>query len=88
MTFSGYDSASQKSALRNLIVTGRKEDVSIDGKPASCYKCIDELDPGSTTLWVDNAGRIQKMRTSDQQVLIPTTEAILRTKWGARLNPK
>jgi hypothetical protein len=88
MTFTAYDSQSNKLALRNLIVTGQKDQIPIDGTLVSCYRCIDELDPGSTTIWVDNTGRIQTMRTSDQSLLIPTTEAFLRTKWGARLNPK
>ena len=88
MSFVVYDSFAKKLALRNLIVTGQKESVTIDGKSVSCYKCVDELDPGSTTIWTDGAGRIQMMRTSDQSVMIPTTEAFLRTKWGARLSSK
>lgn len=88
MTFTTYDAKANKLTLRNLVVTGQKEAVSIDGKTVNCYKCVDELDPGSTTIWVDNTGRIQRMRTSDQSLLLPTTEAFLRTKWGARLNTK
>jgi hypothetical protein len=85
MTFVVYDLRSKKPALRNLIVTGTRETVTIDGQSVTCYKCIDELDPNSTTIWTDKDGRIQMMRTSDQSVMIPTTEAAMATKWANRL---
>jgi len=85
MTFTVFDSGGRKLSLRNLIVTGQKEGVNVDGKVVTGYKCVDELDPGSTTMWVDNTGRILMMRTSDQSVMIPTTEDYLQKKWGARL---
>jgi hypothetical protein len=85
MTFVVYDLRSKKPALRNLIVTGNKETITIDGQSMTCYKCIDELDPNSTTIWTDKDGRIQMMRTSDQSVMIPTTEAAMTAKWANRL---
>ena len=86
MSFIVFNSAAKKLALRNLIVTGIKENVTIDGKVVTCYKCVDELDPNSTTIWTDKDGRIQMMRTSDQSVMVPTTEAAMLTKWAKRLN--
>jgi hypothetical protein len=85
MSFVVYDSVKKKLANRNLIVTGQKEMVTIDGRSVTCYKCIDELDPNSTTLWTDKDGRIQMMCTSDQSVMIPTTEAASNAKWAGRL---
>jgi hypothetical protein len=85
MSFVVYDFAKKKLALRNLIVTGQKENVVIDGKTVTCFKCIDELDPNSTTIWTDRDGRIQTMRTSDQSVMVPTTEAAMTAKWANRL---
>jgi hypothetical protein len=85
MSFFVFDSVNLKLALRNLIVTGQKEVVTIDGNSVTCFKCLDELDPNSTTIWTDKDGRIQMMRTSDQSVMIPTTEAAMTAKWAARL---
>jgi hypothetical protein len=85
MSFVVYDLRSKKVTLRNLIVTGKKEILTIDGQSVTCYKCIDELDPGSTTIWTDKDGRIQMMRTSSQSIIIPTTEAAMATKWANRL---
>ena len=85
MTFVVFDSATKKLALRNLIVTGTKENITIDGKAVTCFKCIDELDPNSTTIWTDKDGRIEMMRTSDQSVMVPTTEAAMLAKWAKRL---
>jgi hypothetical protein len=85
MSFFVFDSASMKLALRNLIVTGQKEVVTIDGNSVTCYKCVDELDPNSTTIWTDKDGRIQMMCTSDQSVMIPTTETAMTAKWSSRL---
>jgi len=56
MSFVVFDSYSKKLALRNLIVTGQKESVTIDGKSVTCFKCVDELDPNSTTIWADKTG--------------------------------
>ncbi|HEY4329856.1 MAG TPA: hypothetical protein VGN88_08975 [Phycisphaerae bacterium] len=86
MSFIVYDSKAKKLALRTLIVTGKKEIVTIDGRAITCFRCVDELDPNSTTLWVDATGRIQMMQTSDQSIMIPTTEAAMKLKWGARIN--
>jgi hypothetical protein len=85
MSFFVFDSAGTKLALRNLIVTGQKEVVTIDGQAVACYKCIDEVDPNSTTIWTDKDGRIQMMCTSDQSIMIPTTEAAMTAKWSSRL---
>ena len=46
------------------------------------WKCVDELDPNSTTLWVDDTGRIQCIATSDQSVLLPTTQQEMERQWG------
>jgi len=85
MAFVAYNSVAHKLDLKTLVVTGKKQDVTIDGKVVSCYKCIDEVDPNSTTLWVDKNGRIQMLVTSDQTVMIPTTVDAMDAKWGARL---
>lgn len=86
MTFVVFDSVSKKLANRNLIVTGEKESITIDGKAVTCFKCRDELDPNSTTIWTDGTGRIQMMRTSDQSVMVPTTETAMVAKWSKRLS--
>jgi hypothetical protein len=88
MTFVVYNKDLQKLALRTLIVTGKKEYIEVNGRAQECFKCIDEMDPGSTTVWVDREGRIVSMRTSDQTVLVPTNPAELRQKWGARMAMK
>jgi len=85
MTFVVYDPTAKKLSLRNLIVTGQQESVAIDARQVTCYKCLDELDPNSTTIWTDKNGRIQMMRTSDQSVMVPTTEAAMAAKWAKRL---
>ncbi len=85
MAFVTYDSTAHKLAVRTLVVTGKRQDITVDGHAMNCYKCIDELEPNSTTLWVDAAGKIQMMVTSDQTVMIPTTDAAMQTKWHARL---
>jgi hypothetical protein len=85
MTFTAFDSRLRKMSTRNLIVTGKKENVNIDGKVEACYKCIDEIDPNSTTLWVDSNGRIRSMVTSDQSVMIPTTSEAMNTRWARQL---
>lgn len=85
MTFTAFDSRLRKMSTRNLIVTGKKENVNIDGKVEACYKCIDEIDPNSTTLWVDSNGKIRSMVTSDQSVMIPSTAEAVNTRWARQL---
>ena len=85
MAFVAYNSIAHKLDLRTLIVTGKQLDVTIAGKVTSCYKCVDEVDPNNTTLWVDKNGRIQMLVTSDQTVMVPTTVDAMNTKWGSRL---
>ncbi len=85
MTFSAFDSKSRKMSTRNLIVTGTKQNVNIDGKIETCFKCVDEADPYSTTLWVDASGKIRSMVTSDQSVMIPTTETAMKARWAKQL---
>jgi hypothetical protein len=85
MSFAVYNSVTKKLALRTLIVTGKKERIAVNGRSIDAWKCIDELDPGSTTLWTDEAGRILMMRTSDQTVMLPTTRQEMDTLWGPRV---
>jgi hypothetical protein len=86
MSFSIFNPASKKDlTLRNLIVTGTQETITVDGKSITCYKCIDEVDPNFTTIWTDRTGHIQMMRTSDQSVMIPSTEAAISALWASRL---
>jgi len=85
MTFLVFDSSNKKIANRNLIVTGRKERIAINGRMVETWKLIDELDPNSTTLWVDDNGRVISMRTSDQTVMLPTTEQEMERRWALRL---
>ena len=65
MSFWSFNSLGQRLSLRTLIVTGKTEQVQINGQSRQCWKCIDELDPGNTVILVDNDGRIMSMRTSD-----------------------
>jgi hypothetical protein len=85
MSFWVYNVATRTLALRTLIVSGKKERIAVAGKQQECWKCVDELDPGSTTLWVDSSGRTVSMRTSDQTVLVPTTETEMKQKWSEQL---
>lgn len=85
MSFAVFNSSAKKLDLRHLVVTGKKERVPVNGRWHDLWKCVDELDPGSTTLWVDDTGRIVVMRTSDQSVMLPTTEQEMERRWGARL---
>ncbi len=84
MSFVVYNSAARKLALRTLSVKGN-ERVTINGRPVDAIKCTDELDPGSTTLWVDSTGKILMMRTSDQTVLTPTTAEEMQGLWKNRM---
>jgi hypothetical protein len=86
MSFGVFNSATKTLALRSLIVTGKRERIAINGRSVDCWKCIDELDPGSTTLWVDDTGRILMMRTSDQSVMVPTTRQEMERLWAGRLS--
>jgi hypothetical protein len=85
MSFAVYNSATKKLALRNLIVTGKRERITVGNRTIDAWKCVDELDPGSTTLWTDDAGRVLMMRTSDQTVMLPTTMQEMDSLWGARV---
>jgi hypothetical protein len=79
-----FNSAQSRLGLRTLSVVG-PETVSINGKVTPATRLLDEIDPGSTSLWVDNTGRILMMRTSDNSLLVPTTEAKMNDLWGARI---
>jgi hypothetical protein len=83
MSFVVYNSQARKLALRTLAVKG-KERITLNGRQINAIKCTDELDPGSTTLWVDDAGKILTMRTSDQTVLTPTTVEEMAVLWKNR----
>lgn len=85
MTFAVYNSGTKKLALRTLIVTGKRERVTVNNRSVEAWKCVDELDPGSTTLWTDDSGRVLMMRTSDQTVMVPTTAQQMDAVWGARV---
>lgn len=84
MSFSVYNSTAAKLALRTLSVVGPQR-ILINNVPTDTIKCTDEMDPGSTTLWVDKTGKILVMRTSDQTVLSPTTNAEMEQVWRGRL---
>ncbi len=86
MTFVVYNSALKKLTYRTLSVIG-KDHVVLNKKPTDCFRCLDEMDPASTTLWVDQDGKILMMRTSDQSLLLPTTEPEMQRLWAGRLNP-
>jgi hypothetical protein len=84
MSFVVYNSQARKLALRTLGVKG-KEKVKINGREVEAIRCTDELDPGSTTLWVDGTGKILTMRTSDQTVLTPTTVEEMQGLWKNKM---
>jgi hypothetical protein len=84
MSFVVYNSQARKPALRTLSVKG-KEKVMINGREVEAIRCTDELDPGSTTLWVDGTGKILTMRTSDQTVLTPTTVEEMQALWKNKM---
>jgi hypothetical protein len=83
MSFVVYNSQARKLALRTLSVKG-PERITLNGRQVDAIKCTDELDPGSTTLWVDSHGKILTMRTSDQTVLTPTTVEEMANLWKNR----
>ena len=86
MTFAVYSSTENKIVLLNLIVSGKRENIIIrDGKAMTCFKCVNEIESAQTILWVDAAGRIQMMKTSDQTVMVPATAEEIEAKWGPRL---
>jgi hypothetical protein len=84
MTFVTYNSGLRKLTYRTLSVIG-PDHIVIDKKPIDCVRCEDELEPNSTTLWVDSSGKILMMRTSDQSLLVPTTEDEMSRLWAGRL---
>ncbi len=84
MTFVVYSSEGKKLMYRTLSVQG-KDHIVINKRPVDCVRCLDEMDPSSTTLWVDDQGRILMMRTSDQSILLPTTSDEMQAQWGSRL---
>jgi hypothetical protein len=88
MSFWSFNSSSRKLVLRTLTVTGKKDRIQVNRKSVECWKCIDEMDPGSTTLWVDQDGQIVKLQTSDGSTMIPTTEEEMQVRWGPRLAGK
>ncbi|MGN6369945.1 MAG: hypothetical protein ACTHN5_16940 [Phycisphaerae bacterium] len=84
MTFVSYNSGLRKLTYRKLSVIG-PDHIVMDRKPVDCVRCEDELEPNSTTLWVDSQGKILMMRTSDQSLLVPTTEDEMARLWAGRL---
>jgi hypothetical protein len=84
MTFVAYSSASKKLTYRTLSVLG-KDRITINHQPVDCTRCQDEIDPAITTLWVDATGKILMMRTSDQSLLLPTTEEEMFRLWANRI---
>ena len=84
MTFVTYNSGLRKLTYRKLSVIG-PDHIVIDKKPIDCVRCQDELEPNSTTLWVDSQGKILMMRTSDQSLLVPTTEDEMARLWAGKL---
>lgn len=84
MSFLVYNSSAGKLSLRTLSVIG-PDRIAIEGKTTDCCKLTDELEQGSTTLWVDKSGKILTMKTSDQSLLLPTTEERMQQLWGKKL---
>jgi len=85
MAFVVYNATTRRLGLRTLSVIGPAV-VMLDGKRTECIKLTDELDPGTTTLWVDKSGKVLMMRSSDQTVLTPTTEDRMKQLWSRRLD--
>jgi hypothetical protein len=84
MTFVAYSSATKKLTYRTLSVIG-KDRIVINHQSTECTRCQDEIDPAITTLWVDADGKILMMRTSDQSLLLPTTEDEMFRLWANRI---
>ena len=84
MAFTAYNSTTAKLGLRTLSVVGT-DTVAIDGQSIKATKLINEIDPGYTTIWVDNTGKILAMRSSDNTLLVPTTLAEMQRVWAVRL---
>lgn len=83
--FTVFNMQTRKLGLRTLTVNG-KQTITINGKTTQATRLTDELDPGSTTLWVDSTGRTLMMRTSDGTTLTPTTEPEMLTAWQSTIN--
>jgi hypothetical protein len=86
-SFVVFNTNAAKMGLRTLAVYGKTQ-VEIDGKKFEAYKLTDELDPSTTTLFVDEKGKVLLMKTSDGTSLTPSTEAEMIAKWRHRLNIK
>ena len=83
--FTVFNMQTRKLGLRTLTVHG-KQTITVNGKTTQATRLTDELDPGSTTLWVDSTGRTLMMRTSDGTTLTPTTEPEMLAAWQATIN--
>ena len=84
MTFIVYNSRTGKPAYRTLSVIG-PDKIVLDRRVVDCIKVTDDLDPGSTSTWVDRNGKTLMVRTSDSSMLLPTTEELMAQLWGKRL---
>lgn len=71
--------------LRTLCVHAR-QNITVEGKSVSATRLTDELDPGTTTLWVDATGKVLTMRTSDGTTLTPTTEEAMLRAWRTKID--
>ncbi len=54
MVFVVYSTTQKKLVFRTLSVEG-KDHIVINKQGVDCVKCLDEMDPASTTMWVDKA---------------------------------
>jgi hypothetical protein len=84
MGFVVFNPGTSRMALRILTVDG-PDTVSINGQPRKLIRLEDEIAPNVSSVWVDDAGQIQMMRSSDGTVMVPTTDAEMQQLWTARL---
>lgn len=84
MGFVCFNAATSKLALRMLSVKG-PDTITIDGRKTPCIRLADEITPNINTMWVDDAGVMLMLRSSDGTLLIPTTQDAMERLWGRKL---
>ncbi len=84
LAFTTYNSTTGRLGLRTLSVIG-PDTLNLDGQTIPATKLLNEIDPGYTTLWVDNTGKILAMRSSDNTMVVPTTIDEMKRLWAPRL---
>jgi hypothetical protein len=94
-----FNAGTGKLGLRTLTVHGKLEMTINESKytategwqdlprKMNVIKLTDELDPGTTTLFVDESGKVLLIKTSDGTSMTPASDADLQKAWAHRLVP-